>query len=123
MGSLLFCLHDISKAITFVFFHVIAVLQVTFYISHQEADVEEYRLRIQESGTEFNETVTIDENEQTELFRVPTHNDVEKSDIMFDFKKVRFKNTSSFPCTKTQETEAHSLQLMETDFNSEAPAA
>lgn len=53
----------------------------------KEADVEEYRLRIQESGTEFNETVTIDENEQTELFRVPTHNDVEKSDIMFDFKK------------------------------------
>lgn len=52
----------------------------------KEADVEEYRLRIHESGTEFNETVTIDENQQTELFRVPTHNDVEKSDIMFDFK-------------------------------------
>ncbi|KAL9951986.1 hypothetical protein ACROYT_G044749 [Oculina patagonica] len=50
------------------------------------ADVEEYRVRIYESGTEFNETVTIDENQQTELFKVPAHNNVEKSDIMFDFK-------------------------------------
>jgi len=68
------------------------------------ADVEEFRLRIHESGTEFNETVTIDKNQQTELFKVPTHNDVEKSDILFDFKKVRFKNTSSFFCTKMQKT-------------------
>lgn len=49
-------------------------------------DVEEYRLHIHESGEEFNETLTIDEEEQTELFKVPAHRNIEKSDIMFDFK-------------------------------------
>ena len=51
-------------------------------------DVEEYRLHIHESGEEFNETLTIDEEEQTELFKVPAHRNIEKSDIMFDFKMV-----------------------------------
>ena len=51
-------------------------------------DVEEYRLHIHESGEEFNETLTIDEEEQTELFKVPAHRNIEKSDIMFDFKTV-----------------------------------
>lgn len=49
-------------------------------------DVEEYRLHIHESGEEFNEMLTIDEEEQTELFKVPAHRNIEKSDIMFDFK-------------------------------------
>ena len=49
----------------------------------------EYRLRISESaGNRVQESVTIDENHETELFKVPTHNDVEKSDILFDFKMV-----------------------------------
>nr|XP_058950351.1 uncharacterized protein LOC131777994 [Pocillopora verrucosa] len=52
----------------------------------KHVDVEEYRLHIHESGEEFNETLTIDEEEQTELFKVPAHRNIEKSDIMFDFK-------------------------------------
>lgn len=49
-------------------------------------EVEEYRLHIHESGEDFNETLRIDEEEQTELFKVPAHRNIEKSDIMFDFK-------------------------------------
>lgn len=54
----------------------------------QLVDVEEYRLHIHESGEDFNETLRIDEEEQTELFKVPAHRNIEKSDIMFDFKMV-----------------------------------
>ena len=36
----------------------------------------------------FNEKVEIDEKRQTEIFKVPPHNDVEENEVLNDFKMV-----------------------------------
>ena len=77
-------------------------------------DVEEYRLHIHESGEEFNETLTIDEEEQTELFKVPAHRNIEKSDIMFDFKMVSIWTSLS---NSVQGLEALALTFLKIEFH------
>lgn len=48
--------------------------------------VVDYKVQISETGTEYNETIEVDTEKQTELFKVPAHNDVDESNILHDFK-------------------------------------
>ncbi|XP_022794554.1 uncharacterized protein LOC111333280 [Stylophora pistillata] len=48
--------------------------------------VVDYKVDIRETGTQYNETIEIDTEKQTELFKVPAHNDVDESNILHDFK-------------------------------------
>lgn len=53
----------------------------------ENGKLEQYYLRITESGTTFSEKIEIDEEEDLEYFHVPAHNDVtEASDYLYDFK-------------------------------------
>ena len=49
---------------------------------------DRYSLGIIERGTEFKEIVEVDVDNQTEVFRVPQHNDVDAMDMMNDFNLV-----------------------------------
>lgn len=51
--------------------------------------VESFTLNILEKGTMVEEIVEVDVDNQTEVFRVPQHNDVAAMEMMNDFKKVR----------------------------------
>ena len=55
--------------------------------------VESFTLNILEKGTMVKEIVEVDEDNQTEVMRVPQHNDVAAMEMMNDFKKVRFNFT------------------------------
>lgn len=46
-----------------------------------------YNIQIRESGEEYTETIEVDTEKQTELFKVPAHVNVEQSNILHDFKK------------------------------------
>ncbi|XP_068725099.1 uncharacterized protein [Montipora capricornis] len=48
--------------------------------------VAEYNVRITETGEQYNETIEVDTESQTEVFKVPAHNNVEHSNVMHDFK-------------------------------------
>ena len=50
--------------------------------------VDRYSLDILERGTEFKEIVEVDVDNQTEVFRVPQHNDQDAMDMMNDFNMV-----------------------------------
>ena len=57
--------------------------------------VEIFTVYISEAGVEFNEKIEVDPNKRTELFEVPAHPRVDRSDVLHDFKQVRFANFSS----------------------------
>lgn len=46
-----------------------------------------YNIQIRESGEEYTETIEVDTEKQTELFKVPAHVNVDQSNILHDFKK------------------------------------
>ena len=48
----------------------------------------DYNVQISESGEKFNETIEVNTEKQTELIKVPAHNNVEHSNILHDFKTV-----------------------------------
>nr|XP_058960369.1 uncharacterized protein LOC131787289 [Pocillopora verrucosa] len=48
--------------------------------------VVDYDVQFKESGTQYTEKIQVDTNKQTELFKVPAHNDVDGSNILHDFK-------------------------------------
>ena len=48
----------------------------------------DYRVKVDESGTEFEEKVEVDISKQTEVFKVPAHNNLDQADVMYDFKLV-----------------------------------
>ena len=50
----------------------------------------DYNVQIGETGEHFNETIGVDTEKQTELFKVPAHGNVDDSDILHDFKTVSF---------------------------------
>lgn len=50
--------------------------------------VVDYNAQIGESGEHFNETIEVDTERQTELFKVPAHGNVDHSNILNDFKTV-----------------------------------
>ena len=47
-----------------------------------------YNGQMKESGEQYNETIEVDTEKQTELFKVPAHGNVDHSNILHDFKKV-----------------------------------
>ena len=53
------------------------------------SQVAEYNVRITETGEQYNETIEVDTESQTEVFKVPAHNNVQHSNVMHDFKMVR----------------------------------
>ena len=55
--------------------------------------VESYTLNILEKGTMVKEIVEVDVDNQTEVIRVPQHNDVAAMEMMNDFQEVRSKFT------------------------------
>ena len=52
------------------------------------SQVAEYNVRITENGEQYSETIEVDTKSQTEVFKVPAHNNVEHSNVMHDFKLV-----------------------------------
>ena len=44
---------------------------------------------MRESGEQYNETIEVDTEKQTELFKDPAHGNMDHSNILHDFKKVR----------------------------------
>ena len=50
--------------------------------------VVDFKIHVTESGEEYNETIEVDTQKQTEVFKVPAHPGVDRSDVMHDFKQV-----------------------------------
>ena len=48
----------------------------------------DFTLHIREAGQEYNEKIEVDPDKQTELFEVPAHPGVDRSDTLHDFKQV-----------------------------------
>ena len=48
----------------------------------------DHNVQTKESGTQYNETIKVDTEKQTELFKVPAHGKVDHSNILHDFKEV-----------------------------------
>ncbi|XP_068718129.1 uncharacterized protein [Montipora capricornis] len=48
--------------------------------------VVDYNVQFSESGELYNETIEVDTEKQTELFKVPAHGNVDHSNILHDFK-------------------------------------
>ena len=48
----------------------------------------DFTVHVTESGVEYNETIEVDTQKQTEVFKVPAHPGVDRSDVMHDFKQV-----------------------------------
>jgi len=62
-----------------------------YMVSFTALQVESYTLDILEKGTLVKEIVEVDVDNQTEVIRVPQHNDVAAMEIMNDFKEVRWE--------------------------------
>lgn len=62
-----------------------------YMVSFTALQVESYTLDILEKGTLVKEIVEVDVDKQTEVIRVPQHNDVAAMEIMNDFKEVRWE--------------------------------
>ena len=52
------------------------------------SQVDRYAFNIVENGTSVNEQVEVDVEKQTEVIRVPQHNNVEAVEILNDFEAV-----------------------------------
>ena len=50
--------------------------------------VVDFNIRVTESGEEYNETIEVDTQKQTEVLKVPAQPGVDQSDVMHDFKQV-----------------------------------
>ena len=48
----------------------------------------DFTLHIREAGEEYNERIKVDPDKRTELFEVPAHPGVDRSDTFHDFKQV-----------------------------------
>ena len=48
----------------------------------------DFDIDISEGGTGYTEKIEVDLGKQTELFQVPTHPGVDRSDVLHDFKNV-----------------------------------
>ena len=53
-------------------------------------EVVDFNVHINEAGEEYNEKIEVNPENQTELFEVPAHPGVDRSDVLHDFKAVRF---------------------------------
>lgn len=51
---------------------------------------DRYLVEIEEKGTKILEEIDVDEKQDVEIFRVPSHNNVSGADFYHDFKKVSY---------------------------------
>ena len=65
----------------------IVINSIIFFISSWQT--ESYSFSVSENGATFTEDVEVDVDNQTEVFRVPQHNDVDAMEMMNDFREVR----------------------------------
>ena len=65
----------------------IVINSIIFFISSWQT--ESYSFRVSENGATFTEDVEVDVDNQTEVFRVPQHNDLDAMEMMNDFREVR----------------------------------
>ena len=54
-----------------------------------QAEVVVKQLHIQEHGTEYTQTVTLDYERNIQILEVPAHNNIVHSKTIFDFTQVR----------------------------------
>ena len=59
----------------------------------------DFNIHVTESGEEYNETIEVDTQKQTEVFKVPAHPGVDRSDVMHDFKRVIISSTTMLDVT------------------------
>ena len=59
----------------------------------------DFNIHVTESGEEYNETIEVDTQKQTEVFKVPAHPGVDRSDVMHDFKQVIISPTTLLDVT------------------------
>ena len=67
-----------------------SLLLLSFAISTWQTG--SYSYRVFENGAAFTEEVEVDVDNQTEVLRVPQHNDVDAMEMMNDFREVGFLN-------------------------------
>ncbi|KAL9953595.1 hypothetical protein ACROYT_G041038 [Oculina patagonica] len=79
--------------------------------SSKENNVVDFTVHIREAGREYNEKIEVDPDKQTELFQVPAHPGVDRSDTLHDFKQnltmLRFPDSKMcyiFPLMNEQST-------------------
>ena len=79
-----------------------------------KVQADRYSLDIIERGTEFKEILEVDVDNQTEVFRVPQHNDVDAMDMMNDFNLVSVWSNTESPLQKdvllSSKTSTHHVQ-------------
>jgi len=68
--------------------NILSILSVFLFSCQVDCKVDKYVLSVVENGTIVNEEVEVDVNEQTEVIRVPKHNDVDALELMNDFISV-----------------------------------
>ncbi|CAH3040152.1 unnamed protein product, partial [Pocillopora meandrina] len=81
----------VSRHLAVVFLLLIATANLTSAspvrsIQSPSRKVVDYKVHINESGAQYDETIKVDTEKQTELFKVPAHNNVDQSNILYDFK-------------------------------------
>jgi len=71
----------------FLDFKTLSIVVVFLFFCGLQVDckVERYAFNIVENGTRVNEEVEVDVEEQTEVFRVPKHNNVDALELLNDF--------------------------------------
>lgn len=61
------------------------IVLISFYGFQVDGKVERYAFNIVENGTSFNEQIDVDVENQTEVIRVPKHNNLDAMEQMIDF--------------------------------------
>ena len=110
VGVLLISFYTVQvncKVLIFLFLWVLCVSYSKFFKSKKtegtvlaKLQVDRYSLDILERGTEFKEILEVDVDNQTEVFRVPQHNDVDAMDMMNDFNLVSVWSKTEGPLQK-----------------------
>ena len=62
--------------------------------------IVDFNVHVSESGEEYNEKIEVDTDKQTELFQVPAHPGVDRSDVLHDFKQVSCFCTNNTQLTR-----------------------
>ncbi|KAL9957731.1 hypothetical protein ACROYT_G034667 [Oculina patagonica] len=102
------------------FTDILAASEQKFLLPTQEEElrkVVDFTVHIREAGQEYNEKIEVDPDKQKELFEVPAHPGVDRSDTLHDFKHnltmLRFPDSKMcyiFPLMKKQSTPAELMR-------------
>ena len=83
-----FCMHCVPFILTKM------QIYISLYACLNCYKVVDFNVHISEAGENYNEKIEVDRDKQTELFEVPAHPGVDRSDVLHDFKQVRSENPS-----------------------------